>query len=119
MNIITLASAVAAAYMGYYLPDVDVAPIVPLKHRSAWTHGPLLPLAVLWCAGRWPDYRTAWVCALAGLMVHLIADVSPRKWHGSALVNCFPLPLTLPAPLSFVYIAGSTVVAVWCLMVSL
>jgi len=114
-----LALSVLATYAGYYLPDVDVAPIVPLRHRSAWTHGPFLPLGVLWLLARYPDFRAPLVCALAAITVHLVADISPRKWRGSALVNLFPLPWTLGPLASLAYIAASTLVAVWCLVGSL
>jgi hypothetical protein len=35
---------------------------------------------------------------------HLLADMFPASWHGSAMINLFPVPLCLPPLLSFVYL---------------
>lgn len=99
--------------LGYRLPDVDVTPILPLRHRSAWTHGPLLALALWWAAGVWPAYAWAFAGGAAALTMHLLEDVNPKKWAGSAMINLFPIPLSLPAPLSALYLGASIVVSAW------
>lgn len=104
-----VAALVIGFLVGARLPDVDLAPVGPWRHRSAWTHGPLLPLAALWLAGLHP---LAWwfaIGVLPGLGAHLLSDALPKAWSGGALIKFWPVPVSLPAPLSFLYIAASAV----------
>jgi membrane-bound metal-dependent hydrolase YbcI (DUF457 family) len=97
--------------IGARAPDIDLAPVLFLRHRSGWTHGPLMPLAVMWAAGRWPSWEPALIGLLLGLFVHLLADTFPRKWSGAALVSFHPLAFTLPPLASSLYIASAAVVS--------
>ena len=79
--------------IGTTAPDIDLAPPLPIRHRSFWTHGPLLPLGVVyivtvWRPGWWPLF---WSVFLLGLVVHLAADMRPVSWQGGALIKLFPL----------------------------
>lgn len=99
-SVVVVVSAVALL-IGRTLPDIDLAPVLPLRHRSAWTHGPLLPLAAWWAAQQWPAWWWPAVALCAGLAVHMIEDMWPRRWRGAALVNCYPLPYTMPPLMSW------------------
>lgn len=45
------------------------------------------------------------VCFLVTYGLHLVADMFPASWQGSALINLFPLHLSLPPFLSFLWLA--------------
>ena len=75
-----LVLALVLVYAGITLPDTDQwLPL--LGHRSAVTHGMLLPLLVFW---RW---RPAGGFLGGGVAIHLAADLLSRKWVGYALVK--------------------------------
>lgn len=95
--------------VGARLPDVDLAPVGLWRHRSAWTHGPLLPLGALWLSALHPLWW--WFCmgALPALAVHLLSDALPKAWNGGALIKFYPLPFSLPAFFSLAYIASGAV----------
>lgn len=109
-----LAAALVAFLLGLKLPDIDLAPLA-LRHRSAWTHGPLwaivLPILPLpWWAAFAP------VAALIGITIHLLSDARPNAWKGAALINTFPLRYTFKPWMSFLYIVFScvfTVLTIW------
>lgn len=96
--------------IGAKLPDIDLAPVFPLRHRSAWTHGPVLALFLYIVSG---IHLWAWwlvVGVLPALLVHMLVDCFPRKWHGSATVKLYPLPYSLSPGWSFLWIGcGSCV----------
>lgn len=108
-----IAGAVGAVIGGTFA-DIDLAPPVPLRHRSAWTHGPIIPLllatinhpyAVWFAVGFLPAYG-----------LHLLADMLPKKWRGGALVSWYPLGgWRMPAVLSLAWLALGVGVAgrVW------
>lgn len=105
--------AIIGAVVGITAADIDIAPPIPLKHCSAWTHGPLVPALVLLLVRAYP---AAWAFAVAFMFafaVHLMMDCFPGRWKGSALINLFPVPMTLPPLLSFLYLVGGVVSAVW------
>lgn len=105
--------------VGYRLPDIDLAPVLFIRHRSVWTHGPLLPWACWWAAGQWPEYSAAAVGLLAGMAIHLAADAFPRSWNGSALINGAPFRFSLSPVVSFVYVVISAgLAAAWCLHIT-
>src|SRR3989304_139293 len=93
--------------LGYRFPDVDVAPILPLRHRSWLTHGAIIPLAVWFPAESQPDWKMFCIGFLAALALPLIDDAGPKSWKGSALVNFYPLPFSLPAIFSWLYIGAA------------
>jgi membrane-bound metal-dependent hydrolase YbcI (DUF457 family) len=108
---ITYLAPLFAALIGLKLPDIDLAPIFPFRHRSAWTHGPLPALIVLLLDILHPEYHYSWIALLAGLAVHLLADCFPRRWHGMAMINFRPWNRTLKAMGSFWFIAAGSLVS--------
>jgi membrane-bound metal-dependent hydrolase YbcI (DUF457 family) len=102
---ITYIAPLIAALIGLKLPDIDLAPVFPIRHRSAWTHGPLPALLIAWLDVRYPLYHFAWIAMLAGVTIHLLADCFPRRWHGMAMINFKPIPRTLGPMGSFWVIA--------------
>jgi hypothetical protein len=101
------ALALLGTIIGGTFADIDLAPPLPLRHRSAWTHGPLVPLIMAVLA---KQHTCAWWFAVGFLPAyayHLLSDMAPKKWHGAAKISLFPLPGRLPAIVSFLYLAGS------------
>lgn len=105
--------ALAGAIIGGTAADIDLAPPLPLKHRSAWTHGPLVPYGVLWLLPLYPAWWPAAAAFLAAYALHLLADMFPKGWGGGSTIKLFPIPLALPAPLSFIYLAAGAVYSAW------
>lgn len=66
--------------IGVWLPDIDLA-IPYLPHRSALTHSVLPGLALLWL-----NQRPLAAGLLAGIAIHLAADLFPHHWRGGALI---------------------------------
>ncbi len=108
---ITYLAPLFAALIGLKLPDIDLAPVFPFRHRSAWTHGPLPALIVLLLDILHPEYHYSWIALLAGLAIHLLADCFPRRWHGMAMINFRPWNRTLKAMGSFWFIAVGSFVS--------
>ena len=99
--------------VGGKFPDVDLAPVFPLRHRSAWTHGLLIPLAVWYATGLHPLAWWGAVGFLPALALHLFADCWPKSWSGSALIKLYPLPFSLPGWASFLWILAGAFVSFW------
>lgn len=91
--------------IGAKLPDIDLATVFPLRHRSFWTHGPPLALA-LYLASRL-SWWMWWIVvgALPAILVHLILDCFPKHWHGSATIKLHPIHFSFQPATSFVWIA--------------
>jgi len=115
---VKLLLCLASAAIGFRLPDIDLAPVLLIRHRSVWTHGPLLPFLAAWLAPRYPEYRYAFVALLIGIAIHLLEDASPKKWRGGALINLAPIPVSLPLVLSQSYIVLGALYAAF-VMISL
>ena len=116
MNVIVLGqlSALILGFLvGAKLPDVDLAPVGLWRHRSAWTHGPLLPLLAWRMSDAHPLVWWALVGALPAYAIHLLSDAFPKAWNGGALIKLYPLPGALGAVLSFVYILGGVAACGW------
>lgn len=111
--ITTILFGVVGAVVGLTFADIDIAPPIPLKHRSAWTHGPLIPALLLLLAGRYPAAWSFVVAFMATYAIHLLCDMFPRRWRGSALINLYPLPWSLPPLLSFLYLGLGVAGSVW------
>jgi hypothetical protein len=95
--------AIVGGVVGLTAADIDLAPPLPLKHRSAWTHGPVVPV-LAWLLVR--SYPSTWPFAAAFLFtysLYLLFDMFPNSWRGSALINLYPIKLSLPPLLSFLY----------------
>jgi hypothetical protein len=93
--------------IGATFADIDLAPPLPIKHRSAWTHGPLVPLAMFWTIGLYPVFWWFTVGFLPAFALHLFHDMFPKRWHGGAFIKLYPFPGSLGAVLSFLWLAGS------------
>jgi len=105
-----------AMLVGLKLPDIDLAPIF-WHHRSGWTHGPLLPFLMVHLDLRFPAYHYAWIALLAGMAIHLAADMFPKKWQGMALINFRPLKITLsPMKSALMIFSGSVLSGYLCWM---
>lgn len=96
--------------LGGTFADIDLAPPLPVRHRSAWTHGLLVP-AALWYMVEQPGDNLFWftVGFLPAYSLHLLADMFPKRWHGSAFISMYPLPATLGAALSFTWLLAGVV----------
>ena len=105
--------ALLAFVVGGKFADVDLAPVFPLRHRSAWTHGPLVPALVWWVSTLHPLGWYVAVGFLPAYALHLLADLWPKAWVGSALIKLYPLPLSFNPALSFLWIALGVVAAWW------
>lgn len=97
--------------LGLTMADIDLAPPLPLQHRSAWTHGPFIPL-VLW----YLDLNNEWLrlfslAFLPGFALHLSYDMFPKAWKGIACISFYPLQGRLPGFLSFMYLWLGVIVA--------
>lgn len=114
--IINIILGIAGLVLGAKFADIDVAPILPVKHRSAWTHGPLVPLGLLFFLTKYPDAWSFAACFLGANSFHLMCDMFPGKWRGSALVNFYPVPLALPSIFSFLFLSGSMGYSLWVAM---
>lgn len=97
---------VLGAIIGFTFADIDLAPVLPLKHRSAWTHGPPVPFGLAWLVTLYPPMWPFAVGFLITYALHLLADMFPKFWRGSALINLYPIGLSLPPILSLLYLAA-------------
>jgi len=89
---------------GLLLPDIDLAPPIPLKHRSAYSHGPFVALAVAEVAPISQLTALAGASLLIGMALHLAYDMYPVKWGGVANISFYPIPYRLPGWLSFIFL---------------
>lgn len=105
---------IAALLVGARLPDIDLAPVLPLRHRSAWTHGPVLPLAVAWAVERWlPGYGWPLLALLWGMVGHYVSDLLPKSWRGAARINAYPLAYVAGPVVSWLWLAAGIGACVW------
>lgn len=113
-NFFNPALLVIGAIIGLTAADIDLAPPIPLRHRSAWTHGPIIPFLLLAC--QQPLLTWFALGFLPAYIFHLLADMIPKKWRGGALISWYPLGgWRMPAVLSLVWLAAGVGVAglVW------
>ena len=110
--LIKIFSFVAGAAIGYTFADVDLAPPLMMKHRSFWSHGPLVPVLVWFFApgGYWAFFFLGFLPFYA---LHLLKDMFPKKWAGGALIKLYPIRGHLPPWMSFAWLALGASVAVW------
>ena len=107
------AIAVTAGFVvGLTFPDIDLAPPLPLKHRSIWTHGPLIPILLVVLAGISHWWYWAAVGFLPAYAWHLTMDCFPKSWRGSALVNLYPINGVLNAPSSVIVMLAGAVASI-------
>jgi hypothetical protein len=105
------------AMVGYRAPDIDLAPVLIIRHRSVFTHGPLFAFIAWWAAMHYPAYSFLPLGFLAGLVIHLLKDAAPRQWKGSAVITLAPLPWSLPAWLSALYILAGAISSAYAFVV--
>ncbi len=91
------------AAIGIKFADVDLTARY-LRHRSAWTHGPLITWLVMYLLGHYPNLYWLAVGFLPANAIHLFADMFPRNWKGGAMINFDPLRKTLAPVLSFTWL---------------
>lgn len=97
--------------LGLTMADIDLAPPLPIRHRSFWTHGPLFPL-LLWYLDQSNDWvRLFSLAFLPGFALHLSYDMFPKAWRGNACISFHPVPGHLPGILSFMYLWSGVIVA--------
>ncbi len=109
-QILSLAALAAGLYIGLRTPDIDQS-IGFLLHRSAITHGPLLPLAAFTfgSASSGPVIRRFGMGVCIGVAIHMAFDLFPRAWQGYALISV-PIYGWTPPVISWIWIAGTTLV---------
>lgn len=92
------------AAIGIKFADIDLAPPLRLRHRSAFTHGPLVAWMVMYLLSIYPNLYWMVVGFLPANAIHLIADMFPRNWKGGAMINFDPLRKTLSPVMSFAWL---------------
>lgn len=108
-----LGTAAIGLLIGLKLPDLDLAPVLPLRHRSAWTHGPVLTVGLLLAADRWPAWAWLLLGGMVGCMMHLVSDMLPRSWRGSARINWYPLAYVSGPVGSLLWLAAGVAAPFW------
>lgn len=115
--ILELIVLVAGLAVGLQLPDVDHV-FFFLTHRSALTHGVILPcLALLLVRDRGRLLQLAVAGLALGIAVHLSFDLFPRRWVGFAQIHA-PLVGYLDGALSVLWIAGNMVACCYLALVA-
>ena len=109
-QILSLAALAAGSYIGLRIPDIDQSTWF-LLHRSAITHGPLLPLAAFALAlgSGAPVRRRLGMGVCIGFAIHTAFDLFPRAWQGYALISV-PVYGWTPPVVSWLWLAGTTVI---------
>jgi len=99
--------------IGATMPDIDLAPPLPIRHRSLWTHGPTYALIALWIAALYPQTWPFWAAFLPGLIIHLVKDMFPKHWAGGALIKFYPFKGNFGPSASFVFLGLGVISAAW------
>jgi hypothetical protein len=97
--------------IGIKFADIDLAPVLRLRHRSIWTHGPLIVWLVLYLMPASPWLYWFSVGFLPAHAIHLLADMFPRNWKGGAMIKIDPINRQLAPVLSFAWLAWGVYVA--------
>lgn len=90
--------------IGIKFADIDLAPVLRLRHRSVWTHGPLIVWLVVWLANS-PTVFWFAVGFIPAHAIHLLADMFPQNWKGGAMIKLDPGGRQLAPILSFAWLA--------------
>lgn len=90
--------------IGSKFADIDLAPPLPIRHRSFWTHGLFIPLGLGYLLPMHPLMFWFTVGFLPAFALHLLADMFPKRWRGGAMIKLYPIPITLPAPFSLLWL---------------
>lgn len=108
-----IGAIIAGFVIGLTFADIDLAPPLPLRHRSVWTHSPIVPFGLSLLAGAHPLVMWFMAGFLPAYTLHLIADCFPKRWYGAAKINLYPLSGSLNGPASFLVMAGGAVISAW------
>jgi len=92
------------ASIGIKFADIDLAPPLRLRHRSVWTHGPLIAWLVIYLLSLFPSGYWFAVGFLPAHAIHLFADMFPRNWKGGAMIKLHPIKRELAPVLSFAWL---------------
>jgi len=97
MNLDTIVSAIPIAVafalggaLGMTFADIDLAPPLPIRHRSAWTHGAWAAILLFLLRERGLVYWFA-IGFLPTHAWHLVRDMFPEHWQGAARISLYPL----------------------------
>lgn len=101
INFLTFAFGAA---IGITFADIDLAPPLPFRHRSAWTHGPLIAFVMIYVLSIYPSAYWFVVGFLPMNAIHLLADMFPRNWKGGAMIKLHPIKRELAPVLSFIWL---------------
>ena len=103
---------ILGAFIGSSFADIDLAPPLLVRHRSAWTHGALVPLAIRYMIEPYTPMFWFALGFLPAYAIHLLADMFPKKWKAGAKVSWFPVgKWRMPALLSFMWLGTGVIVA--------
>lgn len=104
---------IAGLAVGIKFADLDLAPVFRLRHRSIWTHGPLIVWLLMWAMYQYSNIWLYWF--LVGFFpahaIHLLADMFPRNWQGGAMIKIDPGRRQLAPILSFAWLGFGVYVA--------
>lgn len=115
--LIRVIAVIIGAIVGLTFADIDLAPPIPIRHRSAWTHGPLVPLVLMLLARQHDLVFVFTLGFLPAYVIHLLADMLPKRWHGGALISTYPVTgWRMPAVLSLLWLAAGVAASVWVLL---
>jgi hypothetical protein len=92
------------ALIGIKFADIDLAPVLRIGHRSAWTHGPFTAWLVIYLITPFPWLYWLAVGFLPANAIHLLADMFPRNWKGGAMIKLYPIKRQLSPILSFAWL---------------
>ena len=103
---------ILTAYIGSRFPDIDQHTDL-LTHRSIFTHGLLVPLALFLVVSRMKSNRARdfVLIFMTAIAIHLCFDLFPRAWYKHALIHIPNIGWT-PALVSLAWMFAS---AVFCL----
>jgi len=100
--------------MGATMADIDLAPPLPVRHRSAWTHGPIFPALAWGIAYLYPGATAFAIGFSVAFALHLVKDMFPKRWHGGAKISWYPLGgWRMNGVLSFAFLALSAGISCW------
>lgn len=97
-------TCIIGAWIGLKFADIDLAPPLPFRHRSAWTHGPLIAWIIVYLLSHFPFAYWFAVGFLPANAIHLLADMFPRNWKGGAMIKLYPIKKELAPILSFLWL---------------
>lgn len=103
-TLFTALTVISGLAIGIKFADIDLAPVFGLRHRSAWTHGPLIAFLALYLLSLFPWLYWFFVGFLPGHAIHLLADMFPRNWKGGAMIKLHPIKKELAPIFSFLWL---------------